>query len=374
MHGRRDAFRMPVGIVGCGNIFERYVAGLRRFDDVEIVWCADIDRSLAERRAEELEIPNAGAPTEAASDELRAASLVVNLTPPSAHAQVTAEFLEARKHVYTEKPLATTLADARGLLEAAAQRSLQLGAAPDWLLSRSARGARAALEAGSIGEPIAASAFITHSAVERWHPDPRGFFLPGAGPVFDLGPYYVSALVHLLGPVRTVAALETTGRPRRPVTAPYRVVDTVEVQVPTHAAAILEFESGVTSNLTMSFEAWERTMPFIEIYGSEGTLSLPMPHERDDAVKVKRHGDEEWTELELPDGEPYIRGIGVVDMARALSSGAAIQASGALGYHVLEVLTAVDTSSAERRFVPILGVERALNASTSDSTRAQQPA
>jgi predicted dehydrogenase len=143
------------------------------------------------------------------------------------------------------------------------------------------------------------------------------------------------------------------------VTAPDRVVDTVDVRVPTHAAAILELDSGVTANLTMSFEAWERTMPFVEIYGSEGTLSLPMPHERDDAVKVKTHGDEEWTELELPGGEPYVRGIGVVDMARALSSGAAVQASGALGYHVLEVLTAVDTSSAERRFVPILSVDTA---------------
>ena len=273
--GSRDAFRTPVGIVGCGNIFERYVAGLRRFDAVEIVWCADIDRALAERRAEELDIPNAGSPAEAALDKLGAATLVVNLTPPSVHAQVTADFLDARKHVYTEKPLATTLGDAEGLLTAAAQRSLQLGAAPDWLLSRSARAARAALEAGRIGEPVAASAFITHSAVERWHPDPRGFFLPGAGPVFDLGPYYVSALVHLLGPIRTVGALETTGRPTRPVTAPDRVVDTVNVHVPTHAAAILEFDSGVIANLTMSFEAWERTMPFIEIYGSEGTLSLP---------------------------------------------------------------------------------------------------
>ena len=143
------------------------------------------------------------------------------------------------------------------------------------------------------------------------------------------------------------------------------------MHVPTHAAAILEFDSGVIANLTMSFEAWERTMPFIEIYGSEGTLSLPMPHERDDAVKVKSHGDEEWTELAPPDGEPYVRGIGVVDMARALSSGAALQASGVLGYHVLEVLTAVDTSSAERRFVPIRGVDSVGQASPRARSKAR---
>jgi predicted dehydrogenase len=352
-----DNTRFPVGIVGCGNIFPRYVDGLRRFDDVEIAWCADIDRSLAERRAKELDIPNAGTPAEAASDELGAAPLVVNLTPPSVHAQVIGDFLGAAKHVYTEKPLATSLDDARSLLAAAAQRSLQLGAAPDWFLSRTARAARAAIESGRIGEPLAVSGFITHSRVERWHPDPRGFFLPGAGPVFDLGPYYVSAMVHLLGPIRTVGALQRTGTSTRTVTAPERVADTVDVQVPTHAVTILEFASGAIGDLTMSFDAWERTMPFIEVYGSEGTLSLPMPHERDDTLKTKSHDDEQWSELELPDGQPYIRGIGVVEMARALRTGAAVQASGALGYHVLEVLCAVDTSSAEQRFVPLAGPE-----------------
>jgi predicted dehydrogenase len=346
---------VPVGIVGCGNIFDRYVSGLRRFDDVEIVWCADIDGQLAERRATELAIPSAGSPEEAAADELGESTLVVNLTPPVVHAQVSRAFLDAGKHVYTEKPLATTLADGLDVLAAAERSSLQVGAAPDWLLSRSARSARAALEAGRIGKPVAASAFITHSRLETWHPDPRGFFLPGAGPVYDLGPYYVSALVHLLGPVRTVAALETTGQSTRQVTAANRVVDTVDVCVPTHAAALLEFESGAVANLTMSFEAWERTMPFIEIYGTEGTLALPMPHERDDAVKVKAHDDEQWTVLDLPDGDEYVRGIGVVEMAKALAAGETAQASGALGYHVLEVLCAVDSSSAGRRFVPILG-------------------
>jgi predicted dehydrogenase len=346
----------PVGIVGCGNIFPKYMVGLRRFDDLEIVWCADIERALAESRAAEHDIPNAGSPDEAAADTLGAATLVINLTPPAAHAQVSRDFLDAGKHVYTEKPLATTLADARDILATADRHSLHVGAAPDWLLSRSARAARAALEDGRIGEPVAASAFISHSRLESWHPDPRGFFLPGAGPVYDLGPYYVSVLVHLLGPVRSVAALERTGLATRPVTAPDRVVDSVHVHVPTHAAAILEHESSTIANLTMSFEAWERTMPFIEIYGTEGTLSLPMPHERDDVVKVKTHDDQEWTELELPAGEEYVRGVGVVDMARALSTGAEVQASGALGYHVLEVLSAVDSSSADRRFVPIVGL------------------
>jgi predicted dehydrogenase len=346
---------LPVGIVGCGNIFPRYVEGLRRFDDVEILWCADIDRSVAERRAKELGITNAGTPAEAAMDELGAAQLVVNLTPPPVHAQVIGDFLDAGKHVYTEKPLATSLDDARSLLLAAADRSLQLGAAPDWFLGRTARAARAAIESGRIGEPLAVSGFIAHSRVEQWHSDPRGFFLPGAGPVFDLGPYYVSAMIHLLGPISTVGALQRKGTPTRTVTAPNRIADFIDVRVPTHAVTILEFSSGAIGDLTMSFDAWERTMPFIEVYGADGTLSLPMPHERDDMPKLKSHDDEQWSELELPDGEPYVRGIGVVEMARALRTAAPVQASGALGYHVLEVLCAVDTSSAERRFVPLDG-------------------
>jgi predicted dehydrogenase len=342
---------LPIGIVGCGNVFPRYVEALRRFDDVEIVWCADIDHSLAKRRARELRIAGAGSPEDAAGDELGKASLVVNLTPPAAHAQVIEDLLQAGKHVYTEKPLATSLHDARHLLAVAERRSLQLGGAPDWLHSRTARSARAAIEAGRIGKPLAVSAFITHSRVERWHPDPRSFFLPGAGPVFDLGPYYISAMVHLLGRIRTVAALQRTGVPTRTVTAPDRVVDTVDVQVATHAVTILEFVSGAIGTLTMSFDAWERTMPFIEIYGSDGTLSLPMPHERDGTVSIKAHDDEPWSELELLDGEPYVRGIGVVEMTRALRAGRPAQASGALAYHVLDVLCAVHTSSTERRFV-----------------------
>ena len=353
MTGRAEDRPLPVGIVGCGNIFQRYVEGLRRFDDVEIVWCADVDRSLAERRAEELAIPDAGFPSEAMSDELGVARLVVNLTPPAVHAEVIRDLLDAGKHVFTEKPLATTLDDARSLLATASGRSLELGAAPDWFLSRTARAARTAIESGAIGEPLAVSATITHSRVERWHPDPRSFFLPGAGPVFDLGPYYVGAMVDLLGPIRTVGALERTGAPTRAVTAPDRVTDSVDVRVPTHAVTVLEFASGAIGNLTMSFDAWERTMPFVEVYGTEGTLGLPMPLEREGTLTVKTHDDEQWSEIDLSDGEPYARGIGVAYMARALRSGGPVQASGALACHVLEVLCAVHDSSAERTFISI---------------------
>lgn len=343
----------PIGIIGCGNIFERYVRGLRQFDSLQIAWCADIDEALAQRRAQELDIARAGAPREALADQLGPVGLVLNLTPPAVHAQVMSQVLEAGKHVYTEKPLAMSLGSAREVLVLAHSRGLQVGAAPDWFLGPTGRAARAAIDSGRIGQPTAVSAFITHSKVEQWHPDPKLFFTRGAGPVFDLGPYYVSALVACLGSVREVAALQRISAPTRAVTAPGRLIDTVQVEVDTHAAAILEFRSGVIGDLTMSFDAWERTMPFIEVYGTEGTLSLPMPHEADGALRCKRHDEDEWEELPLEPGDPYVRGIGVAQMAQAVQNGAEVRASGTLGYHVLEVLCGVEASSTRRKFVSI---------------------
>jgi predicted dehydrogenase len=342
----------PIGIIGCGNIFERYVTGLRKLGGVEIAWCADLDVPLAEKMAAKLGIPGSGSPTDALGDEFGYAGLVVNLTPPAAHAKVAQTALLAGKHVYIEKPLADTPAAAAEVLSLAARRGLQVGGAPDWILSSTAQVAREVIDTGRIGQPVAVSAFISHSRVEQWHPSPGIFFQHGAGPVLDLGPYYISALIYWLGPIAEVAALQQTGLPERRVTAPNRLVDSVPVEVATHACALLRFESGPVGTLTASFEAWERSMPFIEIYGSDGTLSMPMPHERDGEVRIKLHSDADWTVVPTP-ARPYARGIGVVEMAQAIQDARSPKASGAAAYHVLEVLTAIETSSVERKFVPL---------------------
>lgn len=340
-----------VGIIGCGNIFERYVTGMRGLGGVNIAWCADLDEPLARKRGEEFGIAG-GSVADALADRLGPADLVVNLTPPAAHAAVSRQVLLANKHVYVEKPLATAPADAAAILRLAADRELLVGAAPDWILSATAQAAGQAIQAGRIGEPVAVSAFATHSKVEQWHPSPAMFFTAGAGPVLDIGPYYISALAHLLGPVRSVAALERVGASERQVTSPGRTVDTVPVDVPTHVCAVLEFASGTIGTLTLSFDAWERTMPFIEIYGTEGTLSLPMPHESDGQVRLKLHSDADWTRLTPPDG-PYTRGIGVTDMAAAITEGKPHKATGTAAYHVLEVLTALSTASSRHEIVPV---------------------
>lgn len=347
------AAKTRLGIFGCGNVFERYVAGLRQFENLEIVWCADLDLALARREAAKVSIPAAGSPDEALAGALGDAELVLNLTPPAVHARVTRNALAAGKHVYVEKPLATTLESARDVIDFARVQGFQLGVSPDWVLGATARTARTVIQSGQIGDPIAAAAFITSSNVESWHPNPTSFFKPGAGPVFDLGPYYVSVLVDCLGPIASIAALERRGAKSRAVTAPGRVVDRIDVDVPTHATAILEFARGTVGSLVMSWEARERTMPFIEIYGTEGVLSIPMPHVRDGELRIKRHDEPDWRILDPVPGPAYIRGIGVAQMAQAIRGGEAVQASCELGYHVLEVLLAVSPSSARRDFVAI---------------------
>ncbi len=278
----------------------------------------------------------------------------MNLTPPVHHAKTITRALEAGKHVYVEKPLATTVADARSVLETAAASGRVLGSAPDTFLGSASQTARKALDDGLIGEPIGVSAFLRHSRAERWHPDPRFLFQPGGGPVLDMGPYYLAVLVNLLGPIRSVAAASRIGAPVRTVTAPDRVVDRIDVEVSTHASAVLTFDSGVIGTSLMSFDVWDSDLPHIEVYGTEGTLSLPHPNFFDGDVRVKRHADDEWTVLPpvvelfgaVGTNEQSRRGLGVRDLADAIEGGSH-RANAGFAFHVLEALLAVDGSSGQ---------------------------
>ncbi|MFC9977587.1 Gfo/Idh/MocA family protein [Spirillospora sp. NPDC127200] len=344
-----------VGIVGCGNILPKYVRGMARFPDLDVVACADADPGRAVRAAGEFGLTAATVEELTARDDI---GIIVNITPPNAHAAVSLAALEAGKDVYVEKPLASTAALGADVLAAADRYGRMLGAAPDTFLGSAAQTARAALDRGDIGEPVGATAFVTHSRAELWHPDPTFLFRPGGGPVLDMGPYYLTALVACLGPVSTVYGASRIGAPVRTVTAPERRVDTVEVTAPTHAAATLTFANGVLGTVLMSFDIWHRTLPHIEVYGTEGVLSLADPNGYDGPVAVRRHRDADPVTLPpvvpplaAPGGpDQLLRGVGVADLAAARHGGPH-RATARLARHVLEVLEAVQDSGG--RAVPI---------------------
>lgn len=338
-----------IGILGCGNIFGRYAEGLRGLPGIDVVRVADIDPARAKQAATEYDIPAYGDGGDLFAD--RKVDVVVNLTPPARHAETSIAALEAGKHVYTEKPFATRIADARAMLDASARHGLLLGSAPDTFLGSAVQTARWAVDRGLIGDPIGAVAFVRHSKAETWHPDPRFLFQEGGGPVLDLGPYYIAALVTCLGPVRTVVSASRVGAPTRTVTSPGRVVDEITVEVPTHASAVLTFESGAVGTTLMSFDIWDTDLPRIEIYGTAGTLSLPNANQFDGDVRLKRHTDLDWAVVDPVLGvfgapgsrEQLRRGLGVADLVDALD-GRPHRANADLAFHTLDVLTAIESA------------------------------
>ncbi|MFI5679533.1 Gfo/Idh/MocA family protein [Streptomyces cellulosae] len=354
----RQRTRHRIGILGAGNIFGRYVEGLRTFPELEVVRVADIDTARARQAATEYGIPAWSDADDLLDDDT--VEIVVNITPPQFHAKTVIAALEAGKNVYVEKPLAATVEEAREVLDAAASSTALLGSAPDTFLGSAVQTARHAIDTGRIGEVVGATAFVRSSRAETWHPDPRAFYGRGGGPVLDMGPYYLAALVNCLGPVAQVSAATRIGARTRTVTSPGRAVDEVTVEVPTHASATLTFASGAIATTLMSFDVWDTELPRIEIYGTEGTLALPNPNFFDGDVRLKRHGDDEWrvltpvTELFGAVGTPeqHRRGLGVQDLADALDGGPH-RANPEFAFHALEVLASFEISQREKRFVDL---------------------
>jgi predicted dehydrogenase len=285
-----------------------------------------------------------------------AVEVVLNLTTPDAHASIAQAALDAGKGVYNEKPLAIALEDGKRLVETARARGLRLGAAQDTFLGGGLQTCRQVIDEGTIGEPVAATAFMLIPGHERWHPQPDFFYQTGGGPLFDMGPYYLTALISLLGPVRRVTGSTRMSSLERTIRSEPRAGERIKVEVPTHLAAVLDFASGPIATLVTSFDVWASQAPKLEIYGSEGSLSLPDPNTFGGPVRVRGRGDDTWHDVPLT--RPYTensRGLGLADMAAALRSGAlqVHRASGDLAYHVLEVMHAVETASRESRHVEI---------------------
>lgn len=342
---------LSVGLVGCGNISDRYLAADGVFDDFDLVACADLDAERAEATAAEHGIDARSVDELLSADDVEA---VVNLTPPHAHAAVITDALEAGKHVYTEKPFATTVDDARDIVETAAERDLLVGSAPDTFMGAGLQTARRVLDEGRIGDPVGATAHWTSPGHELWHPNPEIFYREGGGPLFDMGPYYVTALVFLLGSAERVAGSVSRPRDTRTVQSEGREGEEFDVEVPTHEAGIVDFD-GATANLLMSFDVEASTLPFpaFEIYGTEGTLALPDPNHFEGPVRVRDHTDDDWEEVPLTHEYTAGRGAGVADLARAVRGDWDHRASGDLAAHVLEIMAAVRSSSAESAFASI---------------------
>lgn len=343
---------LSVGLVGCGNISSRYLAADGVHDAFDLVACADLDAELARETAAEHGI-EAMAVDELLADD--AVEAVVNLTPPSAHAQVITDALEAGNHVYTEKPFATTPEEVAEIRERAAESDLLVGSAPDTFLGAGLQTARAALDEGRIGDPVGATAHWTSPGHELWHPNPDLYYQEGGGPLFDMGPYYVTALVFLLGSAERVAGSVSRPHEARTIESDARKGEEIDVEVPTHEAGIVDFASGATANLLMSFDVEASTLPFpaFEIYGTEGTLALPDPNHFEGPVRVRDHEDDDWETLGLTHEYTAGRGAGVADLAFAVRGDWEHRTGGALAGHVLDVMSAVRTSSAESAFATI---------------------
>jgi predicted dehydrogenase len=340
-----------VGVIGCGNISRVYFQQMRLYPALEVVACTDLESGKAEAAASEF-----GGLRALAVEELIQApdiDIVVNLTVPNAHAQVTLAALAAGKHVYSEKPLAVSREDGRRILALAEARGLRVGCAPDTFLGGGLQTCRKLIDDGWIGRPVAAVAFMLGHGPEAWHPNPDFFYQAGGGPLFDMGPYYLTALINLLGPIRRVTGSAQISFAERTITNPARYGQKIPVQTPTHLAGVLDFESGAVATLITSFDVWSHELPCIEIYGAEGSLSLPDPNNFGGPVRLRRAGAEQWREIPLSHRADGQRGLGVADMAHALHNERPHRANDALAFHVLDAMHAIGEASAAGRHITL---------------------
>jgi predicted dehydrogenase len=342
----------PVGVavVGCGTISNEYLRNLTSFADLRVLACADIEVERARAQAAKYGVPGAGSTAEAIGHP--GVELVVNLTVPAAHAEVTAAAVSAGRSVWTEKPLATDTTTGRRLVRLAKRHGVRIGCAPDTLLGAGLQSARRLIEAGAIGVPQTALALLQTPGPESWHPDPAFLFQRGAGPLFDMGPYYLSALAALFGPARQVAALGRRSRDSRVIATGPRAGTAFPVEVPTHVAALIDYAAGQAATLLLSFDSPLHRHGFVEITGTEATLALPDPNGFGGDVRIRTADASDWTATPAT-GAAHGRGLGVLDLAQAIRAGTPHRATGDMGLHVLETMEAIGTSAAEGRFEPV---------------------
>ncbi|HQZ13890.1 MAG TPA: Gfo/Idh/MocA family oxidoreductase [Devosia sp.] len=343
--------RVGVGIIGTGNISSAYLKAMKGFDVLDVKGLADMKPEAAEKRAEEFGLRATSVDALLADP---AVEIIVNLTIPRAHVAVGLRAIDAGKHVYGEKPLGITFAEGKTLVDAAKAKGLRVGSAPDTFLGGGQQQARAVVDSGALGRVVGGTAFFACPGHEYWHPDPAFYYDIGGGPVLDMGPYYITGLVNLLGPVARVQALSATPFTERVIRSEAKRGQMMPVKVATHVTGTLIFASGALVNVTLSFDVPKHAHVPYELYGTEASLLVPDPNTFGGEVKLARPRAEwEQVPVTLPYADGNYRSLGVADMAAAIIEGRPHRASGDLALHVLEVMEAFETASREERIVEI---------------------
>lgn len=357
--------KSTIGIIGCGNISDAYLQGAGRSDLIEVKAVADISDDVASAKAKTYGVEAMSVDRLLADPDVE---IVINITVPSAHAEVSQAILSAGKHVYSEKPLAATLDDGRAIVEQADKDGLRVGCAPDTFLGAGHQTCRRAVDQGDIGRVVGGAASFLTRGMEDWHPNPTFFFKPGGGPVLDMAPYYLTALINLIGPVRQVTSITTTAFAGRVVTSKGPMTGKViDVEVPTTMNGVLAFENGAAVTLTTTWDVWNHDRRPIEIYGERGSMLAPDPNFFGGEPQVAI-GQGDWEALDISafafgiPNRPSKRGtgvadyriIGLLDMAAAIRAGRPHRANGHLAFHVLEVMDALGRSSIEQRHMEIV--------------------
>ncbi|QYC45225.1 1,5-anhydro-D-fructose reductase [Nonomuraea coxensis DSM 45129] len=342
---------LNVGVVGCGAISAQYLRTIDRLPGLRLAAVADLDPG----RAAAAVAPWPGTPVLPVADLMAdpGVDVVLNLTVPAAHAEVALQAIAAGKDVYCEKPLAANSADAARVLRAAEAAGVRVGCAPDTVLGTGTQTARKAVDDGLVGRPVAATATMVTPGHERWHPNPDFYYVPGGGPLLDMGPYYVTSLVTLLGPVTSVIGAASRLRGKRTIGSGPRRGEEIPVSVDTHVTGVLVHESGALSTLVMSFDAAATKAPNIEVHGERGSLVVPDPNHFDGVVRLSGVGDEGWRDL--PESAGYVaagRGVGLADLATT-PAGQEPRAGGTLAFHVLDVMESLLASAASGAAVTV---------------------
>ncbi len=343
--------KIKVGVIGCGNISDIYFKNMKTHPILEVAASSDLLLERAKVKAEQYQLPKACTVKELLADP--EIGIIVNLTIPKAHADIALASVKAGKSVYNEKPLTIRREDGQKLLQLAKSKGVLVGCAPDTFLGGGLQTCRKLIDDGAIGTPVAATAFMMCHGHESWHPSPEFYYELGGGPMFDMGPYYLTALVSMLGPVKRVSGSAKISFKERLITSKPKYGKKIKVQTPTHIAGVMDFANGAVATIITSFDIWGANLPCIEIYGSKGSLSVPDPNGFGGTVRLNQPG-KDWREIPLTHSySQNSRGLGVADMAYALVSGRAHRASGALAYHVLDIMHAFHDASRQDKYVKL---------------------